>query len=494
MPIPLDEASSTVEVTSGSLEPVQLLRVDPQASYANGDVVSFTLLGTGFSRVGEDNKILIKDKEVQVCWSDTCSFQALAVGSARKARTPALGKVVSEHQLILENVPIATFAGAATLQVRVGDSASNKLTTLLSSHGKLSVRLISGTVVALLIVLVLCLAGRGRSLSSSPSDTTRSRRARVRDALFLDEETQSYSLTKFQFYAWTGAALLGYVYLTLSRSLVQGELQFGDIPQGLPGIVAIRHRDRDHLARCHKHQGEQGGWSGHAFVAGLHHHRWHCRGRATPVLRLDAGGGRRFRLPRPEPRPGGHPGPSTGARWIPGADGAQRLRLSLGGKLARQAGPGGPRGPAHRRLAEVHRNPRTQPLPPRAHHVEWKRGTPRPTESTAGRCERRACRADGDERRVHGRPARLRGGWREGVWKRGTLSVMNPDGQRADYPFHRALPAWTTGRERASAEPGPGPYFGANQLTARESLPLGSPLRLPIIPEDGGSAGPTASE
>ena len=57
------------------------------------------------------------------------------------------------------------------------------------------------------------------------------------NALFLDVQTSSYSLSKCQFYAWTAAAVVGYLFLAISKSYVQGSATFPDIPQGLPGIL-----------------------------------------------------------------------------------------------------------------------------------------------------------------------------------------------------------------------------------------------------------------
>jgi hypothetical protein len=56
--------------------------------------------------------------------------------------------------------------------------------------------------------------------------------------LFLDPETNTYSLSKLQFYLWTGAAVFGYSYLVISKMLVQRE-GWPDIPGTLPGIIAI---------------------------------------------------------------------------------------------------------------------------------------------------------------------------------------------------------------------------------------------------------------
>ncbi|HXB21377.1 MAG TPA: hypothetical protein VNV88_08350 [Candidatus Solibacter sp.] len=56
-------------------------------------------------------------------------------------------------------------------------------------------------------------------------------------ALFLDVQTNSYSLSKCQFYAWTAAAVFGYLFLAVCKSVVQGSATFPDIPSGLPGIL-----------------------------------------------------------------------------------------------------------------------------------------------------------------------------------------------------------------------------------------------------------------
>lgn len=56
--------------------------------------------------------------------------------------------------------------------------------------------------------------------------------------LFLDPETNTYSLSKYQFYMWTGAAIFTYAYLAISRIFVQ-ELSLPDIPSTLPAIIGL---------------------------------------------------------------------------------------------------------------------------------------------------------------------------------------------------------------------------------------------------------------
>lgn len=57
-------------------------------------------------------------------------------------------------------------------------------------------------------------------------------------ALFLDSETDTFSLSKLQFYLWTAASLFGYSYLVLSRLFVQGA-EWPQVPENLPGVVGI---------------------------------------------------------------------------------------------------------------------------------------------------------------------------------------------------------------------------------------------------------------
>jgi len=59
------------------------------------------------------------------------------------------------------------------------------------------------------------------------------------EALFIEKETDSYSISRFQFYLWSAAAIFGYIVLTVARTLIQGSFEFADIPQGLPGIIFI---------------------------------------------------------------------------------------------------------------------------------------------------------------------------------------------------------------------------------------------------------------
>jgi hypothetical protein len=77
------------------------------------------------------------------------------------------------------------------------------------------------------------------SSEEAASYNPRSRFQQYLTALFLDRETATYSLSKFQFYIWTAASVMAYLYLAASRAYVQGVWTFISIPDNLPGIVFI---------------------------------------------------------------------------------------------------------------------------------------------------------------------------------------------------------------------------------------------------------------
>jgi hypothetical protein len=91
-----------------------------------------------------------------------------------------------------------------------------------------------GVAAALILLTYLLLSAGRRSLAAGTNGRTF-----FLTALFLDEETMTYSLSKCQFYAWTLAAILGYVFLAVAKSVVQGVAVFPDIPAGLPGILVV---------------------------------------------------------------------------------------------------------------------------------------------------------------------------------------------------------------------------------------------------------------
>src|SRR6185369_2485112 len=75
-------------------------------------------------------------------------------------------------------------------------------------------------------------------LSFKGAHIVRDRSYRLK-AMFLDKQTNTYSLSILQFHLWMAATLFGYTFYALSKLFVQRGNVIADVPDGLPGIVGI---------------------------------------------------------------------------------------------------------------------------------------------------------------------------------------------------------------------------------------------------------------
>ena len=220
---------------AGELSP-KIDSVSKIVVFPEKDTYSFDVIGSGFSETREDNKLIIskikktdktfaKGKEVDVCWEDEKDCDSSSIK----------GRVLNSRQIKFSNIPKLDYNGDIALQIRVGETESTPLYPLILSpvdRGFPSL-LTLGIFVGLVGIIVFFV-----KKGSHPTDidgTTYN----FWSALLIDQKTNTYSLTRLQFYLWTGVAIFSYLYLMLSRSLVQGQLEFIDIPEGLPGIVLI---------------------------------------------------------------------------------------------------------------------------------------------------------------------------------------------------------------------------------------------------------------
>jgi hypothetical protein len=127
------------------------------------------------------------------------------------------------------------FSGQQSLSLVHNGVESDPQKILFADASRTTPRDITLGVAAALVLLVYLLLSAGRKVLAAGSD----KRTFLLTALFLDEQTQTYSLSKCQFYAWTLAAILGYVFLAVSKSVIQGSAVFPEIPEGLPGILMV---------------------------------------------------------------------------------------------------------------------------------------------------------------------------------------------------------------------------------------------------------------
>lgn len=205
-------------------DPIKITAVYPAVSYPVGKnkTFTFTVLGEGFSPLAADNVLIVEGRgKITVCADDN---------------SETCGKIVvsdNAHELHFTSVPLPIY-GPMKLRVRVGDRLSEQSAVFVVSQVShaaptLGAMLMVAIIAGLLWFFLRKITWRGVG----------GRLSRPLDALFLDPTTNTYSLSKAQFYAWTAAALYGYAYLTIARSLVQGVFEFAEMPENLPGIVGI---------------------------------------------------------------------------------------------------------------------------------------------------------------------------------------------------------------------------------------------------------------
>ena len=235
----------TIEPEQGSLSPA-VKSIIPQIAYPQLDgSYRLEINGHGFSPKPEDNILMLSKKDTngdgmilisegQVCWQGSSAYQPCT----KQHPNWSTGIRISARQLVvnLKKPSIVRHQALFGLQIRVGEKASTpEIKVVLSDKGRW-VPLVS----AVGIVAVLTAIGiMAFNSTLKQKDQLGQPRKSLFDALLIDPETNTYSLSRGQFLLWTGVTVFGYFYLFVASWLVQGRLHFFDVPDGLPGIVMI---------------------------------------------------------------------------------------------------------------------------------------------------------------------------------------------------------------------------------------------------------------
>lgn len=208
--------------TAPVLRGVIPLVVYPSPDSAGRASVNIKLIGAGLNSAAD---ILINDNAIQVCWRSRTNR---CEGSRVIATASADGRVIE-----VDGLSISDWHGPARVKV-VLDGKESDVKQITISSVPSSTPLIGaiGFVGAIVLMIWLMVRGlRRREIAGRPYGLI--------TTFMLDPDTGTYSLSNFQFYAWTAAAVLAYAYIALSRSLVQGNLNFIDVPDNLSKILFI---------------------------------------------------------------------------------------------------------------------------------------------------------------------------------------------------------------------------------------------------------------
>ncbi|HVX15596.1 MAG TPA: hypothetical protein VHC22_30700 [Pirellulales bacterium] len=170
------------------------------------------LIGEGFSEVPEDNVLVFEGRdEIDAAWTTETARPDQVRGILR-----------STHKLEFQNVPKAKiYEGSQRLRIRVGEHYSDPPVPITLSRFQAHVPSVAALVVVAFLAFLVYTAAAG---GLKPAKVDGERKGML-GTLLLDPETDTYSLSKLQLYSWSAAAIFGYVYLLITRSLIQGRFE-----------------------------------------------------------------------------------------------------------------------------------------------------------------------------------------------------------------------------------------------------------------------------
>jgi hypothetical protein len=208
----------------GTLEP-KLTSVTSYMSGTSDDAFRVKLNGKGLdARDKTDIKIRFNHELLELCWSDSeCKAKSLTVQAS----------VHSDGETIELKGINPTAERTAVFSITVEGTSTAEQTDSKAECDYILVIVLSSTATLAIIGIVVGLVYKYLRPTMIEGD------GYVVRALFMDKETNTYSLSKLQFYLWTIVAVFGYVYLGLARNWFQHVYGLPAVPSGLPGIVAI---------------------------------------------------------------------------------------------------------------------------------------------------------------------------------------------------------------------------------------------------------------
>ena len=245
LPRSLDAGRYYLTITSGSITetvPGELrinptgLHLDythPATAYRESKtgLFDFDVIGDGFSTLSENNHVLVEGQ------GDIIVSHGVNEKDCRdkdKVEQPCLW-MENPQKMHVYGYKGEPYQGPLELRVRVGSvTTQNKQSLILARMSAGGVFMAALGIFFLLCFLVYRLVRSGvdkHVIDGDPLPTWAS--------FFLDRETNSYSLSKFQLFAFGFVFLFGYLYVFFCRWLVQWQFLLPDIPSNLSVMLAI---------------------------------------------------------------------------------------------------------------------------------------------------------------------------------------------------------------------------------------------------------------
>ncbi len=224
-----------LRIQADEMAKITIDSIAPATDYltAGSDGFDFVISGQNLAHQAADNKVIaVGYGPLDAGTPAECADRA-AMNRAKKICL-SYDPGMEGQRLNVFNYRPHRYEGPVMLEVRVGNVTSNPQKITFSGLRAETLRLVAILVFLLLAGVVYALVHRGIRLNKVAGENTG-----PLSAFFLDRQTNSYSLSKFQILAWTSVAVFGFVYLYLCRSFVQWNFSFPPIPEGLPTLLGV---------------------------------------------------------------------------------------------------------------------------------------------------------------------------------------------------------------------------------------------------------------
>lgn len=207
----------------------------PHPSYANKDVYSFELLGENLGQDADDDKVVVKINDEPI------EFEKRVRNNDRRAKVEkcedkwaCLIGNRNSLQIFRLSPDKQGLYRPLNVSVHVDSMSSDPMALLLPAAQRHTPMVIAFSVLALLGGVVFLMA-RGKAARYRPFE----KRYATVAYLFIDPESNTLSLSRFQLIVWTAAAVVACVYVAASQSLVQWKWQLPMVPEGLAPLLGL---------------------------------------------------------------------------------------------------------------------------------------------------------------------------------------------------------------------------------------------------------------
>ena len=208
-------------------------KIVPVASYATNGRYDFDIIGDNFGDDVRGIKVLINDT--------VFVFENTLQGHAGQETVKDCGgkfpcliwawKKLSVRGLSLKGMPIVR---PMTVIVEVDGIESNRKSLILSPVARVTPVIIAFASLAFFTLMVYFLSRR-----KATQYQANGRSYNTFAYIFIDHETNTYSLSRLQLILWSAAAVVAYTYIAASQSLVQWNWALCEVPDNLPMLLGI---------------------------------------------------------------------------------------------------------------------------------------------------------------------------------------------------------------------------------------------------------------